>query len=134
VFIALHNEVLEHGFVCGIKEMLSGIIRGKSWNHWRARDRSPITTGLPSSGSMKPVSQDVERALHFQKLARRLFSLLSPGHQDAIEMIYVRGLTHTDAAAALGIPEGTLKTRLRAALSALEELAKPLTPSERGPL
>ena len=47
-------------------------------------------------------------------------------------MVIVNGLTHTEAAAALGLPEGTLKSRLLAARDALNALLKAvLPPSQR---
>jgi RNA polymerase sigma-70 factor (ECF subfamily) len=116
--------------------MLHALVRGRVLNHARAQKRDPFSIGLPSSGSEKPGSQlDVERALHFQEVARRIFSQLSPEHQEVIAKVVIRGLTHTDAAAELGIPEGTLKSRLLAAKRALLALAEPLLPpSQRGPV
>jgi RNA polymerase sigma-70 factor (ECF subfamily) len=108
----------------------------KAINHVRAQKRAPFSIGLPSSGSEKPRSQlDVERALHFQEVARRIFPQLSPEHREVIDKVILKGLTHTEAAALLGIAEGTLKSRLIAAKRALLELVEPLLPpSQRGPV
>ena len=98
----------------------------------RAQKRSPFSIGLPSSGSEKPRSQpDVERALDFQEVARRIFSHLSPEHQEVIDKVVLKGLTHSDAAAVLGMPEGTLKSRLIAAKRALLATAEPLLPASQ---
>ena len=136
VFLALHKKALNEGFESDIKSMLSSLVWGKAMNHTRAEERDPITTGLPSSRSEVPGSQlDIERAVHFQKVARRLFALLSPDQQQAIDLVWVKGYTHTEAAAALGIPEGTLKSRVLAAKRAILALAEPFVPpSQRGPL
>jgi len=136
VFLTLHRDLLEEGFVADIRGRLRSLSKGLVLNHLRARRRSPLSIGLPSSRSEKPRSQaDVERALHFQQLAQRILSQLSPEHQEVIAKVVMRGLSHTDAAAELGIPEGTLKSRLLAAKRALLVLAEPLLPpSQRGPV
>lgn len=136
VFLALHKKALNEGFESDITSMLSSLVWGKAMNHTRAEERDPVTTGLPSSRSEVPGSQlDIERALHFQKEAGRLFALLSPDQQEAIVMVWVKGYTHTEAAAALGLPEGTLKSRVLAAKRAILALAEPFEPpSQRGPL
>ena len=136
VFLTLHNQILETGFVDSIPAMLHTLTDRKILNHVRAQKRAPFSIGLPSSRSEKPRSQlDVERALHLQEVARRIFPQLSPEHREVIDKVVLQGLTHTDAAARLGIAEGTLKSRLIAAKRALLALAEPLLPpSQRGPL
>jgi RNA polymerase sigma-70 factor (ECF subfamily) len=116
--------------------MLHSLTQGQVLNHVRARRRSPLSIGLPSSRSEQPRSQpDVERALHFQQVAQRIFSQLSPEHQEVIDKVILKGLTLADAAAVLEMPEGTLKSRLMAAKHALLAAAEPLLPaSQRGPL
>jgi RNA polymerase sigma-70 factor (ECF subfamily) len=135
VFLALHRYILENGFVANLPGMLHSLTQGKVLNHVRARRRSPLSIGLPSSRSEKPRSQaDVERALHFQQVAQRIFSQLSPEHQEVIDKVILKGLTLADAAAVLEMPEGTLKSRLMAAKRALLAAAEPLLPaSQRGP-
>jgi len=136
VFLALYNKILEEGFVDSIPGMLHALTEGKVLNHQRAGKRDPLSVGLPSSGSEKPRSQlDVERALHFQGVARRLFSQLSAEHQEVLDKVVLQGYSHTDTAAVLGIAEGTVKSRLIAAKRALFALAEPLLPkSQRGPV
>jgi RNA polymerase sigma-70 factor (ECF subfamily) len=136
VLLALHNFILENGFVDNLPGMLHTIAERKGMNHVRDENRAPFTIGLPSSGSEKPRSQlDAEKALHFQEVARRIFAQLSPEHQAVIDKVLLKGLSHTEAAAELGIPEGTLKSRLLAAKRALLVLAEPLLPpSQRGPV
>ena len=134
MFLALHRDLLEEGFVADIRGRLRSLSKGLVLNHLRARRRSPLSIGLPSSRSEKPRSQpDVERALHFQQVAQRIFSQLSPEHQEVIDTVIVKGLTLTEAAAVLGMPEGTLKSRFLAAKRALLAAAEPLLPaSQRG--
>ncbi len=47
---------------------------------------------------------------------------LKPEYQEAIDYIYFKGYTHSEAAEALGLPLGTLKTRVRMAIQELRKL------------
>jgi RNA polymerase sigma-70 factor (ECF subfamily) len=137
VFIALHNQILEERGLRNIPAMLNVIASRRAIDHQRTQECAPFSTGLPSSGS-EPVPRSqlsVESALHFQEVARRIYSQLSPEHQEVVDKVFRKGLTHTEAAAALGLPEGTLKTRLIATKRALAAAAEPfLPPSQRGAL
>jgi RNA polymerase sigma-70 factor, ECF subfamily len=58
---------------------------------------------------------------------------LSPEHREVIEKVILQGLSYRDAAEALNIPDGTLRTRLIAAKRVLADLVKArLPPSQRG--
>ena len=115
--------------------MLHLIMLRQFVSHVRGRMRMPESIALPSSGSEKPGSEpDVDRALDLRELARRAFPQLAPEHQSVVEKVILNGLSHSDAAAALGLPEGTVKSRLIAAkreLIAQAELFLP--PSQREP-
>lgn len=50
---------------------------------------------------------------------------LRPEHAEVIEMVYLTGYTHEEAAEKLGLPLGTLKTRLRSAIKTLRENLNP---------
>ncbi len=52
---------------------------------------------------------------------RELTEKLSPEYKDLIDLIYFKGFTQSEAAEALNIPLGTVKTRVRAAMSRLKE-------------
>jgi RNA polymerase sigma factor (sigma-70 family) len=135
-FLALYNHILEHGFPDSLSGMLRVFTDGKLLNHLRTERRDPVSVGLPSSGSEKPRSDlDGERFLTRRDLARRLIDQLSPEHQSVINTIILHDLSHHDAAALLGVPEGTVKSRLIAAKHELWVLAnRLLPPSQRGPL
>ncbi|WP_285115548.1 sigma-70 family RNA polymerase sigma factor [Leifsonia sp. fls2-241-R2A-40a] len=57
---------------------------------------------------------------------REAFSKLSQKDQDVITLCLLEGLTTAEAADALGVPEGTVKSRLSRARKRLIELASPL--------
>ncbi|MEL7531542.1 MAG: sigma factor-like helix-turn-helix DNA-binding protein, partial [Bacteroidota bacterium] len=46
---------------------------------------------------------------------------LSPEHKEVIDIVYFSGYSHREAAEHLGLPLGTLKTRIRAALKQLRQ-------------
>jgi RNA polymerase sigma-70 factor, ECF subfamily len=56
---------------------------------------------------------------------KRAVEALSPPLRETVLLCYTHGLTHDEAAEAMGIPLGTVKSRLH---SALEELRSRLTP------
>ncbi|MBV9587520.1 MAG: sigma-70 family RNA polymerase sigma factor [Alphaproteobacteria bacterium] len=52
---------------------------------------------------------------------RAALTALTPDERQAIEMTFFAGLTHTEAAARLGQPLGTVKTRIRSGLHKLRD-------------
>jgi RNA polymerase sigma-70 factor (ECF subfamily) len=53
---------------------------------------------------------------------RRTLEALPETQRVLIEMAYFRGLTHTEIAAETGVPLGTVKTRIRAAMETLRDV------------
>jgi RNA polymerase sigma-70 factor (ECF subfamily) len=129
-FLALFDWVCRHGPPKNLPGLLGELAEGRFLNHLhRERRRARESVALPSSGSEKPASEpDVERALDLRELVRSALPRLCPEHREVIDAVVIRGLTHTDAAGLLGIPEGTLKTRLAAAKRELHEIASVLFP------
>jgi RNA polymerase sigma-70 factor (ECF subfamily) len=91
----------------------------------RARRSRPRETGIDEQLIMTAAgSDDIDRALESWTVAEAL-SDLSPQHRAVIIETYYRGRSVAEAAKALGIPPGTVKSRsyyaLRALKLALEE-------------
>ena len=85
-------------------------------NRWRASDISPqlnIATGDP-----------VSRAEDRQVIGAAIASL-SPDHRVVVALRFYRDLTVPDIAARLGIPAGTVKSRLHDALRRLHDAIAP---------
>ena len=55
---------------------------------------------------------------------RKLVSTLKPEQRALVELAYFEGYTHAEIAIKMNIPEGTVKTRLRAGLIQLRQLMK----------
>jgi RNA polymerase sigma-70 factor (ECF subfamily) len=129
VFVALHAHVLANGFPDNLPAYLYASTRGRLSNLARAHRRSPISVGLPSSGSEPPrTGPDAERRLDLLALAPQLLEQLSDEHRELVERMILQGEAHAEVAAELRIPKATLKSRLMAAKQRLYELVLPLLP------
>lgn len=67
-----------------------------------------------------PSPSDEVAAGEAARLVRDAVRLLPPEQRRVIELAYFEGLSYREVAMAAGIPEGTAKSRLRAALARLE--------------
>lgn len=84
----------------------------------RARGRAPVPVAEPRSGTSPP--WDEAAAWEGWQVARAL-QHLPVEQQQVIELAYVGQLTQAEIAGSLGIPLGTVKTRLYAGLRKLRE-------------
>jgi RNA polymerase sigma-70 factor (ECF subfamily) len=82
-------------------------------------DGEPLTAQLPDPSV--DVEHEVWGAERRQVLARTLRQLPAP-QREVIEHAYYRGLTQVEIAARVGIPLGTVKTRLRLGLRKMREV------------
>jgi RNA polymerase sigma-70 factor (ECF subfamily) len=72
------------------------------------------------------ITEDHADAVVTSLLIRLVLARLSPGHREVLEEIYLNGYTAREAAARLGIPEGTVYSRSYYALRSLRrELSEP---------
>ena len=66
-------------------------------------------------------------------LVRAAVQLLPASQRQVVELVYFEGLTCREVACAVGIPEGTAKSRLRLALAKLNELLRPTITDKDAP-
>jgi RNA polymerase sigma-70 factor (ECF subfamily) len=52
---------------------------------------------------------------------RKMLEVLEPNHRDVVDVVYMLGYSHAEAAEILSIPVGTVKTRLRNAIIELRK-------------
>lgn len=78
----------------------------------------PALTASPEEHS---ATAELRRAVQAALLA------LAPEQRQVIEIAYYSGLSHSEIAAKLGQPLGTVKTRIRTGMMALRELLRPLS-------
>jgi RNA polymerase sigma-70 factor (ECF subfamily) len=83
----------------------------------RGRTEMPAQVADPAAGAGASLESD-ERA----RLLRDALVDLSVPYREAIELVYVEGLRVDDAAERLGVPSGTVKTRLMRGREALRRI------------
>lgn len=88
-----------------------------------ARSRAETASGVPEEeeGPENRVADESARSWRGERLAQ-LLGLLPAEQRAAVQLAYYEGLTYVQVAEKLGIPEGTAKYRLRAALTRLRQL------------
>jgi RNA polymerase sigma-70 factor (ECF subfamily) len=133
-FLALWEDLLAHGFPDRLEARLRTITVRKLCHHLRDAKRSPETLGVPSSGSAPPATPpDLNRALDYAAVVREILPRLSRKHRAVLEAAIGDELTHQEAAIALDLPLGTVKSELMAAKRAFAALAVALLPPSERP-
>jgi len=106
-----------------IRPWLFAVARNLAVDAYRARRARPPEVGQAAL-DLLPAEDDADRALESWAVADALASL-RPDHRHVLVEMYYRGRSVAEAAVALGIPAGTVKSRtfyaLRALKLALEE-------------
>ena len=95
---------------------LFGIARNLVRDRLRRRASGPETVRLPTT--VPEPAGEVDRMLETWQVADALAGL-SPPHREAILACHYRGYPVAEAATLLGVPEGTVKSRLYYGLRAL---------------
>ena len=95
--------------------------------HERAATADADGFAVPLGGGGDTPDVDAERAELAQAVRASLTSL-PPAQRRAIELAFFGGLSHTDIAAALNEPLGTVKTRIRTGMLKLRDALRPMLP------
>jgi RNA polymerase sigma-70 factor (ECF subfamily) len=98
------------------------LVRNRAIDVVRARQRRPIQ---PLDDALDPpdatdVPLQAELNVDAERVAEALFRL-PPEQRMAIQLAYTSGLSHTEIAAKLGVPVGTVKGRIRLGLDRLRQ-------------
>jgi RNA polymerase sigma-70 factor, ECF subfamily len=96
-----------------------GIARNVASDLARARVRAPVPMAAPPAQSSEPWNE--EAAWNQWQIAKAVQSL-PVERQQILQLAYVHQFTQTEIARALGVPLGTVKTRLYQSLRQLREL------------
>jgi RNA polymerase sigma-70 factor (ECF subfamily) len=97
---------------------LFAVARNLAVDAYRARQSRPPETGQEAFDTL-PAHDDADRTLESWAVAEALASL-RPDHRSVLVETYYRGCSVAEAAATLGIPPGTVKSRTYYALKALK--------------
>lgn len=105
------------------------IARSRALNRLRAesmavRRREDIETATEFQ-SREPNPEDALVFSERQRLVRSALNALSPKQREVIELAYYSGLSHSEIAARLGQPLGTVKTRTRLGMVKLRKMLEP---------
>ncbi|MFI5863034.1 sigma-70 family RNA polymerase sigma factor [Streptomyces sp. NPDC051546] len=116
-----HPEALESGAHASMRPWLYTVARRVAIDARRARLSRPAEVG-PDGLEQSPAAEDrTERSVAVLDV-REALRLLSPDHRAVLLLIYFRGASVCEAAEALGIPAGTVKSRTYYALRSLRAL------------
>ncbi|MER5478579.1 sigma-70 family RNA polymerase sigma factor [Streptomyces sp. NPDC002734] len=122
---ALHDDAFE-----SVRPWLLTVARRLAIDARRARQARPAEVGDAVLENARVCADHAERsaaALDVREAVRRL----SPEHRDVLVLVYFRGASVAEAADALGIPAGTVKSRAYYALRALRRVLPGYAPDLR---
>jgi RNA polymerase sigma factor (sigma-70 family) len=98
----------------------TNVLRNRRRAEWRHREALAQLSHERAPDASDAASR-AEAAEQMRMFLKRI-SKLPRAQQDAVALCFVSGVSYEDAAAALGVPVGTVRSRLSRARAALEEL------------
>ncbi|MDH6223234.1 RNA polymerase sigma-70 factor (ECF subfamily) [Streptomyces sp. MJP52] len=122
---ALHDDAFD-----SVRPWLLTVARRLAIDARRARQARPAEVGDAVLENARVCADHADRSaamLDVREAVRRL----SPEHRDVLVLVYFRGASVAEAAAALGIPAGTVKSRAYYGLRALRRVLPGYAPDLR---
>jgi RNA polymerase sigma-70 factor (ECF subfamily) len=105
-----------------LRSWLATIAHRRAVDHVRAEERRKVTALGPRLTDPAPAPlEDEVLAADEARRVRHAVTRLPGGLREAIELAYYGGRTYRQAADELGLPEGTVKSRIRLGLRRLAE-------------
>jgi RNA polymerase sigma-70 factor (ECF subfamily) len=118
----------------GLMAWLFRIVRNRAIDRLRSRRRHGLRidraqrSGILGDEVQEPVTPNeaAQPGWHVHEAVHAALRELPEDQRAAVQLAYFSGLTHSEIAARLGIPIGTVKTRLRLAYGRLRQALAPL--------
>jgi RNA polymerase sigma-70 factor (ECF subfamily) len=107
---------------------LTTIARSRAIDRLRRGRQEQQLTAPFEEATRAAVGETVEegvRAGEVRAVVRAALDALAPEQREVIELAYYGGMSHSEIAAARGLPLGTVKTRTRLGLMRLREILRP---------
>jgi RNA polymerase sigma-70 factor, ECF subfamily len=96
--------------------------RSRAIDRLRSLRRKDVEVGVEHiETAAAPTRADDPSALPDRELVRGAMGTLVPAQREIVELAFFGGMTHTEIAARLSQPLGTVKTRMRSALKHMRE-------------
>ncbi len=93
---------------------------------WQDQQRKEPLESLGEAPASAASPEDLTVASERQRFVRTALETLSPEQREVIELAYYSGLSHSEIAAKLNQPLGTVKTRTRLGMMKLREALAPM--------
>ncbi len=105
---------------------LCAIARNRALDAVRSRGRRPVPQAEIEPSGSSPDTVDLLAAADEAVHVAEAMATLQPAQLEVLQLAYFDGLSHSEIAAKLALPLGTVKSRLRLALDRLRPLAEDL--------
>jgi len=128
VFLQVWQQAERYNATQGtLSSWLFAIARSRAIDRLRAasaakRTRAEDLTLVQAAAQPDEMTEAAER----RRLVREAMAKLTPAQRTALELAFYEGLSHSQIAARLGEPLGTIKTRIRQAMLVLRQALTPV--------
>lgn len=115
-----------------VRAYFYGVARNVLYRHYRTKKRSPkLDFGVSSLFDVAPTPSSIVHRADRQRRLHDALTRLPLELQILVELRFDEGLSGPELAAALGVPEGTVRSRLRRAIERLREAMNDASAAER---
>jgi RNA polymerase sigma-70 factor (ECF subfamily) len=98
---------------------------------WQTQQRQESLDVVTDRETVAASPEEMTVMSERQRIVRQAMSVLSPEQREVIELAYYSGLSHSEIAAKLNQPLGTVKTRTRLGMMKLRDALTPILGGQR---